>query len=343
MSIQEDVDLKGYSTMRLGGKAQWLAEAVSDKDVQDLVLWAQKKHVSVLMIGQGSNIVWRDEGFDGLVVVNRIMGREIISEAANGAIVRVGAGEIWDDVVGWTVEKGLSGIEFLSLIPGTTGAAPIQNIGAYGKEVSSVLVGVGTYDIKNDAFDTVLASDCGFSYRDSRFKSADKDRFLVTHITMRLSKTNPEPPFYESLQNYLSEYHISSFTPAVIRDAVINIRRDRLPDPSRVANNGSFFINPVIDLSKLEQIRQKYPDAISWPADDGNAKVSAGWLIEKAGFSKGYHDQQTGMGTWQNSALILVNEHAETTADLLEFKQKIVDQVKTEFDIELVQEPQLLP
>jgi UDP-N-acetylmuramate dehydrogenase len=342
MNIQEGVDLKNYSTMRLGGKARWLAKATSDKDVQDLVLWASEKNTPILMIGQGSNIIWRDEGFDGLVIVNRILGREVLSEDSSGAIVRVGAGEIWDDVVGWTVEKNLSGIEFLSLIPGTTGAAPIQNIGAYGKEVSSVLKEVGTYDIKNSSFDTVLASDCGFSYRDSRFKSADRDRFLVTSVTMQLTKTNPMPPFYESLSDYLKERDIIDITPAVIREAIVSIRKSKLPNPVEVANNGSFFINPVIDQTKLEQIRQKYPDIVSWPADDGKVKISAGWMIEKTGF-KGYHDQQTGMGTWSNSALIMVNEHARATADLLTFKQKMVGKVKNEFGIELVQEPQLLP
>jgi UDP-N-acetylmuramate dehydrogenase len=343
MNIQENIDLKKHSTMRLGGQARWLAEASADKDVQDLVLWAQEKNIPLLMIGQGSNIIWREEGFDGLVIVNRILGREIMSEDSNSAIVQVGGGEVWDDVVGWTVETGLSGIEFLSLIPGTAGAAPIQNIGAYGKEIASVLKEVGTYDIKNGSFDTVLASDCGFSYRNSRFKTADRDRFLVTSITMQLAKTNPAPPFYESLQNYLKEHDINNFTPAIIRDAIVDIRRSKLPDPVRVANNGSFFINPIIEQAKFEKICQKYPDAISWPANSGQVRMSAGWMIEKAGFAKGYHDQQTGMGTWQNSALIMINERAGHTADLLVFKQKIINGVKAEFDIDLVQEPLLLP
>jgi UDP-N-acetylmuramate dehydrogenase len=342
MNVQENVDLKKYSTMRLGGQARWLAEANSDEDVQDLVLWAHEKNVPILMIGQGSNIIWRDEGFDGLVIVNRILGRKILNEDAVGAIVWVGAGESWDDVVKWTVEKGLSGIEFLSLIPGTAGAAPIQNIGAYGKEVSSVLKAVGTYDVKNDAFDTVMAGDCSFSYRDSRFKSVDRGRFLVTSITMQLSKTNPKLPFYESLENYLKDHDITDFTPDVIRRAIIDIRKNKLPDPTQVANNGSFFINPIIDQTTFEEIHQKDPSVINWPTKDGKVKVSAGWLIEKVGF-KGYHDQQTGMGIWPNSALIMVNEHAEATADLLAFKQKIVDEVKAEFGVELVQEPELLP
>jgi UDP-N-acetylmuramate dehydrogenase len=342
MNVQEYVDLKKFSTMRLGGKARWLAEAANDKDVQDLVLWARQKNAPVVMIGDGSNVIWRDEGFEGLVIVNRILGREVLQENANGAVVRVGAGEVWDDIVGWTVDKGLSGIEFLSLIPGKVGAAPVQNIGAYGKEISSVLMGVGAYDTKNDSFDTVLASGSGFSYRDSRFKSTDRGRFLITSVTMRLFNTKPEPPFYASLTDYLNEHGITDFTPAAIREAVTAIRKGKLPDPTQVANNGSFFINPVIGQSKLEQIRQKYPDAVSWPASEGKTKISAGWMIEKAGF-KGYHDQLTGMGVWPNSALIVINEHAKTTADLLAFKQKIVDKIKTEFDIELVQEPEILP
>lgn len=342
MNVQEYVDLKKYTTMRLGGEARWLAEATNDKDVQDLVLWVREKNAPFLMIGEGSNIIWRDEGFGGLIIVNRILGREVLQEDASGAVVRVGAGEIWDDIVKWTVEKGLSGIEFLSLIPGRVGAAPVQNIGAYGKELSSVLMGAGAYDTKNDSFDTVLASGSGFSYRDSRFKSGERGRFLITSITMQLSKAKPEPPFYASLINYLNEHDVTDFTPAAIREAVVAIRKGKLPDPTQVANNGSFFINPVIDQAKLEQIRQKYPDTVSWPASDGKAKISAGWMIEKVGF-KGYHDRQTGMGTWPNSALIMVNERAKTTADLLVFKQKIVDKVKAEFGIELVQEPQLLP
>jgi UDP-N-acetylmuramate dehydrogenase len=160
---------------------------------------------------------------------------------------------------------------------------------------------------------------------------------------MQLTKINPEPPFYESLAGYLKEYNVTDFTPAAIRDAIIAIRKGKLPNPAEVANNGSFFINPVIDQMTFEKIRQKYPDLISWPADEGKVKVSAGWLIKKAGFGNGYHDQQTGMGTWPSSALIMVNEYAQHTTDLLTFKQKIVDKVKAEFGIELVQEPEILP
>ena len=192
-------------------------------------------------------------------------------------------------------------------------------------------------------FDTVLSNGCGFSYRDSRFKSVDRGRFLITSITMQLAKTNPEPPFYELLTEYLKEHGVSMFTAAAICEAIVAIRKSKLPNPAEVANNGSFFINPIVDQGVFEQIRQKYPDIISWPSSEGKVKISAGWLIEKAGFNKGYHDQQTGMGVWSNSALIMINEHAQATADLLAFKQKVVDKVKAEFGVELVQEPEILP
>lgn len=340
--IQENVSLKDHSTMRLGGTARYLAEAATDQEVQELVHWAKEHGVSFMMIGHGSNIVWRDEGYPGLLIVNRLSGREIISEDGESVLIRAAGGEKWDDLVAWTVEKNLSGIEFLSAIPGTVGAAPVQNIGAYGAELADTLEEVEAFDTKEDSFGGIAAEACAFSYRNSRFKSTDRGRFMILGICLRLHKKSPSPPFYESLQNYLDGHNVTDFTPASIREAVIAIRKIKLPDPSVVNNNGSFFTNPIISQGQFDELKQKYPEIKGWPASEGRVKVSAGWLVEQAGF-RGVHDQVTGMATWEGSALVMVNENARHTSDLLEFRQKIIFKVDELFGIVLEQEPELLP
>lgn len=342
MHILENVDLRLYSTMRLGGQARYLAEVRSEQDVKELIDWAKQKHLPFIVIGQGSNIVWRDEGFSGLLIVNLIKGVEMLAEDEQAVTVRIGAGEIWDEVVAWSVNRNLSGIEFLSRIPGLTGAAPVQNIGAYGTEIANVLTAVALYDTQNNAFESMLAPSCEFTYRSSRFKTTDRGRYVILGITIKLRKENPKPPFYESLQKYLMEKGIDEYSPKTIREAVTEIRKVKLPDPSVVNNNGSFFINPIIEHAKYEELKNKYPDIRAWPREDGKVKLAAGWMVELAGF-KDIHDQQTGMGTWWGSSLVLVNEHAQKTSDLLVFKQKIVDKVQEMFGITLEQEPELLP
>jgi len=342
MQLKENVSLAGYSTMRLGGSARYLAEVKDQARLQELVQWAKSYSLPVIMIGRGSNIVWRDEGFAGLVMVNKMSGREILAEDGHSATVKIAAGENWDKAVEWTVDKKLTGIEYMSLIPGTAGAAPVQNVGAYGGELAYSLLELEAYDSSMNAFVRLQNHDCGFSYRSSRFKTTDKGRFFITSITLTLRKTNPVPPFYDSLQRYLDEHNIHKYTPANIRKAVIDIRQSKLPDPEKVSNNGSFFTNPIITVEKFQQLQQKYPDIKGWETKAGQMKVAAGWLVEKAGF-KGVRDEQTGMATWPAQALVLVNEHARKTTDLLEFKQKIVFKVEELFDVILEQEPELLP
>jgi len=341
MNVVENVSLRDYSAMRLGGKARFFGQAASEDELKKLVAWAKKQAVPIIVIGEGSNIVWRDRGFDGLLIANRITGREVLDEDEKSATIRVGAGEVWDSIVEWTVRKDLSGIEFLSAIPGLTGAAPVQNIGAYGAEISQTLVELNALDTHSDEFVVIKNQACGFAYRTSRFKTTDKGRFIITSITLKLSKSPPAPPFYESLEKYLAKRKIKDYTPRAIREAVTAIRAIKLPSPARVANNGSFFTNPIIDKKQFEQLQKKYPDIKGWPHGT-KVKVSAGWLLEEAGF-KGVHDQQTGMGTWPAQALVLVNEHAKNTADLLAFKQKIQTKVHQVFGIVLEQEPELLP
>lgn len=341
MYILENVPLSAYSTMRLGGPARYLTDITNRNEIAEAVAWAEEHKVPIMMIGSGSNIIWGDQGFPGLILVNKIQGFEVFEEDAENMYVTIGAGENWDAVVKRTVDLGYSGIEYLSLIPGTAGATPVQNVGAYGREIKDVLVTVEAYDTQVKQLVTLRGDECDFSYRMSRFKSTDKSRFMIVSITLHLMKTNPQPPFYRSLQDYLDEHKITAYTPGIIRDAVIAIRSSKLPDPAKVANNGSFFFNPVIDSGQLAQLLASYPEMPHWKQADGKAKLSAAWLLEQCGF-KDIHDAETGMATWPEQTLVLVNEKAQKTANLLQFKQKIIDAVQQKFGIALVQEPELI-
>jgi UDP-N-acetylmuramate dehydrogenase len=342
MDIRQNVSLRDHSTMRLGGVAAYMVDIADRFKVQEAVDWAESRNLPVMMIGDGSNIVWRDEGFPGLIIVNKIIGFEEQREDEENYFVYVGAGEHWDTVVERTVSKGMTGIEALSLIPGTTGATPVQNVGAYGQEIAQTLVSVEAYDRQTKQLVNLQNADCGFGYRTSRFKTTDRGRFFITGITLHLLHGNPQPPYYAALEQYLNDHKIHDHTPQTIRDAVIAIRSSRLPDPVKVANNGSFFANPIIDEGHLAQIQTNHPDIPYWPAGEGKVKIPAAWLIEQLGF-KDMHDRETGMATWPTQAMVLVNEHAQNTAQLLRFRQKILDAVKQTFHITLEKEPELLP
>lgn len=340
MKIENDKPLSEHSTMRLGGVAKYLVEITEREQIPEVVEWAKNNSKKIIMIGQGSNIVWQDAGFDGLVIVNKIPGFEVSQNGSQYTVV-IGAGEVWDTTVSKIVDQGLSGVEQLSLIPGTVGATPVQNVGAYGRELSDVLVSVGAYDLKEDKFVEIAGSDCGFSYRKSRFNQSDRGRFLIHSITINLTKSNPQPPFYAALEKYLKEHSISDYTPSTIRQAVVNIRNAKLPNPKNVANCGSFFGNPIIAEAKLAELKSKYPDIPSWSMDDGMYKVSAAWMLDYLGL-KGHKDPKTGMALWDNQPLVFVNESAKSTTDLLTFRENIKSHVKEKFEIELKQEPELI-
>lgn len=343
MNIRQDVNLRSYTTMRLGGNARYLVEVETRQELGQAVMWAKGQSLAIIVIGGGSNTFWRDEGFDGLVIVNKILHYEDFKEDESNHYVTVGAGENWDSVVQRTVETGLTGIECLSLIPGSAGGTPVQNVGAYGQEIASTLTTVEAYDNQTDQFLTLPGSDCGFSYRTSRFKTSDKGRYFITALTLHLIAGNPAPPFYGALQEYLDTNNIAEYTPSSIRNAVIAIRSSKLPDPAEIANNGSFFANPVVDEYVFAQLSDAFDGNVPrWDAGEGQYKLSAAWLIDQAGF-KAYYDPETGMGTWPKQSLVLVNENAESTAQLLKFRDKIIDTVKQKYNIDLLQEPELLP
>jgi UDP-N-acetylmuramate dehydrogenase len=341
MNISQNVSLAGYSTMGLGGPAAYLTEVTSRQELQEALAWAKTNQLSTVMIGGGSNIIWGDKGYPGLVIVGRILGYEVFEEDETNTYLTLGSGEPWDNVVERSIAAGLTGIEALSLIPGTVGATPIQNVGAYGQEISQTLTSLEAFDTQTGSLLNIANGDCGFGYRTSRFKTTDHGRFYITAVTLHLTKTNPLPPFYSSVQEYFEQHSISERTPAALRQAVIAIRTSKLPDPAIVRNTGSFFANPIINDMQLADLTNRFEQIPYWPIESGGVKLSAAWLIEQVGF-KDYHDSATGMATWPKQSLVLINEGAKTTADLMTFKQKIVDAVQTKFDIILQQEPELI-
>ena len=341
--LQENVSLKNYSTMKLGGNAKYLCEIQDYMEIPRVVEWAQQNNLPVIMIGTGSNIIWKDEGYPGVVIVNKIPGFEIQDQGEQQFVI-VGAGEDWDNVVERCVENGLTGIEQLSLIPGTAGATPIQNVGAYGREIADILVCVQAYDKQDKKMTVLPKSECDFSYRASRFKGKDKGRFFITSITLTLLKKNPSPPYYDAITSYFRDRGISQkdITSKSLRDAVIDIRNKKLPDPKQIPNSGSFFHNPIITSIDFAELRDKYPDIPYWNVGDEQVKIPAGWLLEQLGL-KGYHEPNTGIAVWDKQALVFINEKAEKTAQLLAFRDAVMRSVKEKFGIDLVQEPELLP
>lgn len=343
MKELENVSLKDYSTMRLGGTARYVAEIATVDELKEALKWADEQQLPAIMIGDGSNIIWRDEGYQGLLLVNKIKQFEILQRDDDNYFITVGSGENWDSVVARAVDAGLSGIEALSLIPGTAGATPVQNVGAYGQEIADVFVSAQVYDREEKTITFLSKYDMDFKYRSSKLKEEEHGRYFIIAITLHLMKKNPKPPFYQSLDRLLAERGITEYTPQVIRDAVIEIRSNKLPDPKKVANCGSFFANPIVDEGTLVQIQSVHPDVVFWRLDAGRGvKLSAAWLIEKVGF-KNIENDETGMTVWPKQSLVLVNESATKTEQLIAFRDRIMAAVKKEFEVTLRQEPELLP
>lgn len=333
--MQQNVLLKDYTTLRLGGPAQFLATANTTVELEQLVSQAS---TPIMILGQGSNIVVNDQGFAGLVILNRIKGYEVIEQDPACAKVKIGAGEIWDDVVAKSVEAGLSGIECLSAIPGYTGAAPVQNIGAYGQEIADTLIELEAYDTKARQYVTLSNADCNFTYRKSIFNSgSEKGRYIITSITLELKKTILEPPFYSSLQQYLDSHQITDYNPYNLRAAVIAIRSVKLPDPKTLPNVGSFFRNPLVEKWQAEQLQSQFPDVKIFPMNESMSKVAAGWLIEQSGL-KGL--EMEGFKVYPENALVIINTGNGTYEGLERIKQYIIDTVRDKFRIILEQEPE---
>ncbi len=336
MDIHTNIPLKNYITMKLGGNTRFMCEIRSPEDIVTLYQNAASQKLPVFILGSGSNVLARDEGYPGIVARMRIAGFEIIEDTPASTKIKIGAGEIWDEIVAKTVLMNLSGIETLSAIPGTVGAAPVQNLGAYGQEISDTLVSLEAYDSQVGRFVVLENMDCGFSYRHSIFRGESKGRYVITSVTLELQKIAPKPPFYDSLQKYLDDMSISLYTPAVIRDAVIAIRKEKLPDPQDRPNTGSFFKNAIVEKWQLTDLQEQYPAMPLYDLGEGKYKIPTGWLIEQAGL-KG--ELLHGMRVHNKNCLVLINESAASYDDLAQARDEIIGAIRDTFRIQIEQEP----
>ena len=336
MDVMTNISLKQYTTMKLGGEARYMATADSASDVVSLYRNARKENLPIFVLGGGSNVITHDEVFEGIVLLNKIKGFEVISETDETTDVKIGAGEVWDEVVERAIGLGLQRVEAMSGIPGTAGAAPVQNVGAYGQEIADTLISLEAYDSKTDTIVTISADECDFSYRNSIFRDKEKGRYCILNITLRLNKAEPKPPYYASLQRYIDENDIREVNLSVIRVAVLNIRSEKLPDPAELPSAGSFFKNALVEKWKLEELQREYSDIPNYAMSDGRYKIPTGWLIDKAGL-RGYRSH--GMRVYEKNALVLVNDSATGYDDLAAIREEIVQIVFDKFGIKIEQEP----
>lgn len=339
MTIDQNIPLNTYSTMRLGGNALYFTELNSKQDIEEAAWWAEEHQVPLLVIGGGSNIIFTDEGYKGLVAHNKLVGIAIVKEDEDTVLIEAQAGQDWDEVVAFTVEKQLYGIECLSLIPGSVGATPVQNVGAYGQEIADTFVSLTAYDRDLHEWVEMGKEECKFGYRRSIFNTTHKGRYIIASVRYLLHRTPQEKQHYRALQDYLDAHNITARDAQTIRNAVIDIRQNKLPDPKITANNGSFFHNPIVTAEKISELLKKYPEMPHFPVTEAQEKIPAAWLIDQAGF-KGKRGH--GIYVSDKQPLVLINESASSTKDLLAMRDDIIAAVKDKFGVTLHQEPELV-
>ena len=322
MTIQENVSLSQYTTFKIGGPAKFFCLINSENELIEAIDFARQKNVPVFVIGGGSNLLVSDTGFSGLVIKFDKKGFLM-----NDGTITAYAGEDWDNFVEETLRHGYCGLENLSAIPGTVGASPVQNIGAYGVEVSEFIESVFVYDLKNGKFQNLTKTECQFSYRDSIFKQ-QKGRFIILKVTFRLKKDGVVNTEYKDLSDYFNKLNLERVpTPSEVRKAVIEIRHSKLPDWQKWGTAGSFFKNPIIPIQQYVDLKQKYTDLPGFPECDGSLiKVSLGWILDKICNAKGLSVGNAYV--YEKQALVLVAKPGAKASDVIELSRRIQDMVK---------------
>ena len=330
MEIKQDYNLSKLNTFGVDVSAKFFAALEKEKDIAELFQLPEFRENKKIFLGGGSNVLFTKD-FEGIVVLNKLKGMEIVEEDQETATVRSMGGEIWHNMVIFAVSRGLWGIENLSLIPGTAGAAPLQNIGAYGAELKNTLLNVEAYEIETGEKKIFQKEECELGYRDSIFKNKVKGKYFISAVTLRLSKRENKNLSYRILTDYLEQNKIKVNGPKDISDAVAAIRMSKLPDPKVIGNAGSFFKNVFVPEAQFKKLLEAYPDMPHFE-EDGIIKIPSGWLIEKCGW-KGFREGEVGVHSRQ--ALVLVNHGKATGADLIDLAHKIIASVKEKFGLEL--------
>jgi len=331
--IEQNVPLRPFNTFGISVSAKMLAHITDPELLREVIMDPHLKKERKFVLGCGSNVLFTGD-VDALVLKNEIGGMNLIAEDADAYYVRSGAGVIWQDLVEYCILNKYPGIENLSLIPGNVGAAPMQNIGAYGVELKDVFRSLEAMDLQTGEIQEFDAADCAFGYRESVFKKELKDRSVITSVTLRLLKNAPLNTSYGAIEQELERLGIGSPTIADVSRAVINIRQRKLPDPTKLGNAGSFFKNPVVDRFKFDDLRSEFPQIPGYHSDE-KVKLAAGWLIEQCGW-KGRVVGNTGCHAYQ--ALVLVNHGNASGAEILELSERIARSVSDRFGVQLERE-----
>ena len=332
MQIKENLSLRPYNTFSIDAKARRFAAFTNQEELEELT--THDSRLTTFILGGGSNILFTKD-FDGLVLKNDVKGIELVHEDPEYVYVKAGAGENWHQFVLHCLAHNWAGVENLSLIPGNVGAAPIQNIGAYGVELDDVFWSLEAFHLFDKRLYTFTRADCEFSYRDSIFKSKYKNEFAIMSVTLQLKKHPVYHTSYGTLNEELEKMGVKNLSIKAISQAVINIRSAKLPDPKEIPNAGSFFKNPEVPITKHEELKSKFPDIVAYPLTKVSVKLAAGWMIEQCGW-KGYRKDDAGCHAKQ--ALVLVNYGNATGKEIYDLSDQILQSVNKKFGVLLERE-----
>ena len=338
MKLQSDYSLKAYNTFGIDVKAKLFVQFSTVQELQELLQMPELKQEEKLILGGGSNVLFTKD-FDGVVLRNEIKGIEVLRQDDKHVYVKVGSGEVWHDFVLYTLQHNLGGLENLSLIPGSVGAAPLQNIGAYGVELKDVFYELEAVELATGDIHTFDNDTCQFGYRESVFKNKLKGRYIVTGVTFRLHKEHHINTSYGAIQTTLQEMNVQQPTIQDVSAAVCHIRSTKLPNPKEIGNAGSFFKNPEIPVSQFETLKAQFPEIPSYPVSETTVKVPAGWLIEQCGWKGKVIENY---GVHKNQALVLVNYGGAKGEQVRKLAFDIIDSVESKFGIRLQPEVNIL-
>ena len=336
--MTENFNLRPFNTFHIDAKARYFAAFGSTEEINELLLRVAETGLPLTILGGGSNMLFTGD-VNGWVLKNEVMGIVVKEEDDEFVYVQCGAGENWHRFVMYCIENNYGGVENLSLIPGCTGASPMQNIGAYGVEIKDVFHELTAFHISEKANYTFTTKECEFGYRESVFKGKYKGQFIITAVTFKLRKKPFFNTSYGAIEQELERMGVTELSIKAISDAVINIRSSKLPDPAQIGNAGSFFKNPAVAKEKFLALSEKFPGIVGYENPDGSMKLAAGWLIEQCGW-KGYRENDAGVHARQ--ALVLVNYGQAKGSDIFALSEKILQSVREKFDVVLEREVNIL-
>lgn len=338
MIISSNISLKTYNTFGIEAAAKYFTSIQSIEDIKELLQSIEYKNNEHLILGGGSNMLLT-KNVDAIVVKNNLKGIEVVNETSDHVFVKCAGGEVWHEFVIWCIDKNYGGLENLSLIPGCTGASPMQNIGAYGVEIKDTFYELEAIHVITGEQKTFSKSECEFGYRESVFKHQFKNQFIITSVTFKLSKKPSFHVEYGAIKQELDAMNISELNIKAISQAVINIRSSKLPNPKEIGNAGSFFKNPEVQASVYENLKTNFPNIVAYPLENGNYKLAAGWLIEQSGL-KGYRVGDAGVHKLQ--ALVLVNYGGATGNQIYNLSSHVLQTVKAKFGVDLEREVNII-